>query len=80
MKRFPDIPDILELDRLTVAGDVRFGRNISLKVLGRLLAVSLILRQGTVVIVANPGEKIDIPSGCVLENKIVTGSLRIHDH
>jgi UTP--glucose-1-phosphate uridylyltransferase len=66
MKRFPDIPDILELDRLTVAGDVRFGRNISLK--------------GTVVIVANPGEKIDIPSGCVLENKIVTGSLRIHDH
>lgn len=40
MKRFPDIPDILELDRLTVAGDVRFGRNISLKVLALLTALA----------------------------------------
>jgi UTP--glucose-1-phosphate uridylyltransferase len=66
VKRFQEVPDILELDRLTVAGDVTFGAGVSLK--------------GTVVIVANPGEKIDIPSGCTLENKIVTGSLRILDH
>ena len=32
LSRFDNIPDILELDHLTVAGDVRFGRNVTLKV------------------------------------------------
>ena len=32
LKRFETIPDILELDHLTVSGDVTFGRRITLKV------------------------------------------------
>ncbi|KAK7580447.1 hypothetical protein V9T40_001076 [Parthenolecanium corni] len=65
-KRFKKIPDILELDHLTVSGDVTFGKNVSLK--------------GTVIIIANHGERIDIPDGAVLENKIVSGNLRILSH
>lgn len=30
--RFESIPDMLELDHLTVSGDVTFGKNVSLKV------------------------------------------------
>ncbi|CAI6373235.1 unnamed protein product [Macrosiphum euphorbiae] len=66
LSRFATIPDILELDHLTVSGDVTFGRNVSLK--------------GTVIIIANHGDKIDIPSNATLENKIVSGNLRILDH
>lgn len=65
-KRFKRIPDILELDHLTVSGDVTFGKGVSLK--------------GTVIIIANHGERIDIPDGAVLENKIVSGNLRILEH
>lgn len=36
--------------------------------------------KGTVIIIANHGERIDIPAGAVLENKIVSGNLRILDH
>jgi UTP--glucose-1-phosphate uridylyltransferase len=36
--------------------------------------------QGTVIIIANEGEHIDIPAGSVLENKIVSGNLRVLDH
>ncbi|CAA7259061.1 unnamed protein product [Cyclocybe aegerita] len=60
-KRFRQIPRIIELDHLTVAGDVYFGRNITLR--------------GTVIIVANEGQRIDIPDGCVLENRLVSGNL-----
>jgi len=63
MERIKGIPNILELDQLTVSGDVCFGEGITL--------------NGTVIIVAHDGEKIDIPSGSVLENKIITGSLRL---
>lgn len=66
LSRFATIPDILELDHLTVSGDVTFGRNVSLK--------------GTVIIIANHGDRIDIPSNATLENKIVSGNLRILDH
>jgi UTP--glucose-1-phosphate uridylyltransferase len=66
LSRFASIPHILELDHLTVTGDVTFGSNVTLK--------------GTVIIVANSGERIDIPSGSVLENKVVSGNLRILDH
>ncbi|KAK2707496.1 UTP--glucose-1-phosphate uridylyltransferase-like isoform X2 [Artemia franciscana] len=66
LRRFETIPDVLELDHLTVSGDVTFGRNVSLK--------------GTVIIIANHGERIDIPSCALLENKIVSGNLRILDH
>ncbi|XP_037962685.1 UTP--glucose-1-phosphate uridylyltransferase isoform X3 [Plutella xylostella] len=66
LNRFATIPDLIELDHLTVSGDVTFGRGVSLK--------------GTVIIIANHGDRIDIPSGAVLENKIVSGNLRILDH
>lgn len=66
LKRFANIPDTLELDHLTVSGDVTFGRDVSLK--------------GTVIIIANHGDRIDIPPGAILENKIVSGNLRILDH
>ena len=66
LKRFASIPNILELDHLTVSGNVMFGRGVSLR--------------GTVIIIANPGDRIDIPPGAILENKIVSGNLRILDH
>uniref|UniRef100_UPI00358F0966 UTP--glucose-1-phosphate uridylyltransferase-like n=1 Tax=Myxine glutinosa TaxID=7769 RepID=UPI00358F0966 len=66
LRRFASIPDLLELDHLTVSGDVTFGKDVTLK--------------GTVIIIANHGERIDIPMGAVLENKIVSGNLRILDH
>jgi len=66
LKRFLSIPDMLELDHLTVQGDVTFGRNVTLK--------------GTVIIIANHGDRIDIPAGAFIENKIVSGNLRILDH
>lgn len=66
LKRFASIPDILELDHLTVSGNVTFGKGVSLK--------------GTVIIIASHGDQIDIPSGAILENKIVSGNLRILDH
>jgi len=64
--RLADIPDLLELDQLTVSGDVTFGQHIVLK--------------GTVIIVANHGSRIDIPAGSCLENKVVSGNLRILEH
>nr|QBH73774.1 UTP-glucose-1-phosphate uridylyltransferase 2 [Franklinothrips vespiformis] len=66
LSRFANIPDIIELDHLTVSGDVTFGRSVVLK--------------GTVIIIANHGDRIDIPSGAILENKIVSGNVRILDH
>lgn len=56
----------MELDHLTVSGDVTFGKGVTLK--------------GTVIIIANHGERIDLPSGTILENKIVSGNLRILNH
>ncbi|XP_018027573.1 UTP--glucose-1-phosphate uridylyltransferase isoform X1 [Hyalella azteca] len=66
LKRFASVPDMLELDHLTVSGDVTFGKGVSLR--------------GTVIIIANHGDRIDIPPGAILENKIVSGNLRILDH
>jgi len=65
-KRIKAIPDLVELEHLTVSGDVYFGSDIMLK--------------GTVIIVANHGERIDIPDGVILENKIISGNLRILEH
>ncbi|KII65702.1 UTP--glucose-1-phosphate uridylyltransferase [Thelohanellus kitauei] len=66
LTRFRSIPDIIELDHLAVSGDVIFSRNLTFK--------------GTVIILAQHGEHIDIPRGTILENKIVSGNLRIVDH
>ena len=60
------VPNIIELDHLTVAGDVTFGTGVTLR--------------GTVIIVANEGAVIMIPDGTVLKDKVVTGHLRILDH
>jgi len=65
-KRIGSIPNIVELDHLTVTGDVNFGRGIVLK--------------GTVIIVATENSTIDIPPGSILENVVVQGSLRILEH
>ncbi|KAI8845929.1 UTP---glucose-1-phosphate uridylyltransferase [Chytriomyces confervae] len=64
--RFKSPPHILELDHLTVTGDVTFGSDVVLR--------------GTVIIVANHGSRIDIPSGAILDDKVVSGNLRILDH
>jgi len=66
LSRFAAIPDIMELDHLTVSGDVTFGNGVSLR--------------GAVIIVANHGDRIDIPDGARLENKVISGNLRILDH
>ena len=47
LKRFASIPDILELDHLTVSGNVTFGRGVAL--------------NGTLIIIANHGDRIEIP-------------------
>ncbi|PWN26457.1 putative UTP-glucose-1-phosphate uridylyltransferase [Jaminaea rosea] len=65
-KRFKSIPNIIELDHLTVSGDVVFGRGVQLR--------------GTVIIVANEGQHITIPEGSVLENKLISGALSVIDH
>lgn len=66
LDRFASIPDIIELDHLTISGDVTFGKGATLK--------------GTVIVIANHGDRIDLPAGTILENKIVSGNLRILDH
>lgn len=53
--RFKSIPSIVELDSLSVRGDVWFGADVTLK--------------GNVTIVAKPGMKLEIPAGTVLENQ-----------
>ena len=60
------VPDIVELEHLTVSGNVYFGAGVVLK--------------GTVIIVCNEGSRIDIPPNSVLENVVVTGSLRVVAH
>ena len=60
------MPNVTELDYLNVTGDVIFGYNITLK--------------GTVIVVAEAGQKVVIPDGSILENCVVTGSLLILDH
>jgi UTP--glucose-1-phosphate uridylyltransferase len=56
----------VNLDHLTVSGNVHFGAGVALR--------------GTVIIVANEGAEIHIPAGSILENKVVTGNLRILEH
>jgi len=65
-KRLGGKINILELDHLTISGDVFLGANVTLK--------------GTVIIVANEGDRIDVPPGAILEDKVITGHLRILDH
>lgn len=58
---FETLPDILELDLLTVVGDVYFGRNITLR--------------GNVILVCERGQ-LHIPDNALIENKVMTGSIQ----
>lgn len=62
---FAGIPDIVDLDILTVSGNVTFGKNVVLR--------------GIVIIVAAEGNQINIPDGSILEDKILVGNLPITD-
>lgn len=56
---------------MTVSGNVHFGRNITLRgtVIGKLgIVTCLSYAQVYRLVVANEGQRIDIPDGCVLEN------------
>jgi UTP--glucose-1-phosphate uridylyltransferase len=64
--RIPSIPNIVELDHLTITGPVNLGRGVTLK--------------GTVIIVCSEGSTIDVPPGSILENVVVQGSLRLLEH
>ncbi|CCK69661.1 UTP--glucose-1-phosphate uridylyltransferase KNAG_0C05630 [Huiozyma naganishii CBS 8797] len=64
--RIPHIPKILELDHLTITGNVFLGKGVTLR--------------GTVIIVCSDGQKIDIPNGSILENVVITGNLQILEH
>ncbi|KAM0678025.1 UTP-glucose-1-phosphate uridylyltransferase [Binucleata daphniae] len=66
LDRFNSIPDVLELEHLTVSGNVRFGKNVVLK--------------GTVIIIADENSTIDIPDGAILEDNILFGNLPIINH
>ncbi|CAI4064416.1 hypothetical protein SUVZ_08G0350 [Saccharomyces uvarum] len=61
----PDIPNILELDHLTVMGNVFFGYKIILR--------------GTVVIICDEDDVIIIPDGSILENVIVRNKSQLED-
>ncbi|XP_071697249.1 UTP--glucose-1-phosphate uridylyltransferase [Rutidosis leptorrhynchoides] len=63
--RFKSIPSIIDLVNLNVTGDVWFLNNVILK--------------GFVSINARPGEKIVIPDGAVLENKVLNGQQDVVD-
>mmetsp|Transcript_7527 Transcript_7527/g.16400 ORF Transcript_7527/g.16400 Transcript_7527/m.16400 type:complete len:509 (+) Transcript_7527:212-1738(+) len=66
MQRLPfGVPDIIDLEHLTVSGSVSFRNRIQLK--------------GTVIIVAEEGSHIDICSGSSIRDKVMTGNLRLND-
>ncbi|MBU2515054.1 UTP--glucose-1-phosphate uridylyltransferase [bacterium] len=60
--RFASIPDILDLDLLTIVGNVYFGKNITLR--------------GNVILVCERGE-LNLPDNSLLENKVLTGSIQM---
>jgi UTP--glucose-1-phosphate uridylyltransferase len=60
--RFENIPDILELDLLTVVGDIRFGKNVTLR--------------GNVILVCEEGS-LYLPDNSFIENKVLTGSISV---
>lgn len=65
-QRIKSIPHILDLDTLIISGSVYFGKGVTL--------------SGTVVIIAPQGQKIDIPPGSILSDKVVLGNITIMDH
>jgi len=60
--RIEEIPDLLDLDLLTVVGDIWFGRDIQLK--------------GNVILVCDQG-RLHLPRGTCLENQVLTGNIEL---
>uniref|UniRef100_A0A0K0EPH3 UTP--glucose-1-phosphate uridylyltransferase n=1 Tax=Strongyloides stercoralis TaxID=6248 RepID=A0A0K0EPH3_STRER len=65
-KRMPNIPNIKDLIRLTIKGDVTFGKDVTLK--------------GDVIIVADKNSSLHITQGSVIENKLCRGSFEIFEN
>jgi UTP--glucose-1-phosphate uridylyltransferase len=67
LQRIPNIPNIIELDHLTVVNNSCFSvRALVTQVIFKTGDVTFgfdVVLKGTVIIVANHGERIDIPSG-----------------
>ncbi|MFH2129226.1 MAG: UTP--glucose-1-phosphate uridylyltransferase [bacterium] len=61
-QRIQSIPDILELDLLTVVGNVYFGDNMTLR--------------GNVILVCEDGE-LHLPDRSLIENKVMTGQIKL---
>ncbi len=61
-QRIQSIPDILELDLLTVVGNVYFGDNMTLR--------------GNVILVCENGE-LHLPDQSLIENKVMTGQIKM---
>ncbi|KAF7428191.1 UTP-glucose-1-phosphate uridylyltransferase [Pleurotus ostreatus] len=61
LERFKDIPNLVDLDHLTVVGDVHFGKGVVLR--------------GTVIVIAQNGHQLYIPDNSIIENRLVSGSL-----
>lgn len=61
-ERFKTIPDITNLDHLTIFGNVFLGSNVTL--------------SGTVIIICSESFPITIPDNSVLENTVITGTLQ----
>ncbi|KIL68833.1 hypothetical protein M378DRAFT_21754 [Amanita muscaria Koide BX008] len=64
-RRFATVPDLLELDQLTISGDVYLGRKVKLR--------------GTIIIIADEGQRLEIPSDSDLENRLISGNLTVTD-
>ncbi|KAA6400665.1 MAG: UTP-glucose-1-phosphate uridylyltransferase [Streblomastix strix] len=62
-KRCPHIPSLVDMEGLTVVGDVSFGSGVCIK--------------GQVAVVAPTGQKLILPPGSVLDNVTVCGGLDI---
>ncbi|VDM50017.1 unnamed protein product [Toxocara canis] len=65
-RRFSSIPHMADLIRLTVDGDVCFGSDVVLK--------------GDVIIIADDGHTLEIPSCSFIENKVASGRLRFREN
>nr|GAT56261.1 UTP-glucose-1-phosphate uridylyltransferase [Mycena chlorophos] len=63
LKRFKSIPSIVDLDLLTIVGDVYIGKRVTLR--------------GQVIIIASEGQRITIPDGAVLSDRLVNGNLTV---
>jgi UTP--glucose-1-phosphate uridylyltransferase len=80
-KRFKKIPKIIDLDHLTVTGDVYFGKNVTLR--GTVISASpsapctKFSLTEIFTVAADEGQRIDIPDGCILENRLLSGSLNM---